>query len=195
MRRKAAGKEDRAWLERAYGYAAERLRAVDARAALGRDDRIVALLRFWKWPAPESVKDETGHYRQSRRFFWGSSRTSWRDYVVPQSRSKRLRALFALQVCDSGKDDGGSAASDFGHSWRQRSCCCPEKSRDLPVVPPFRPHAPPAPAHFQIVVARQSGRPGPSAARASTARNLSGRIAIRSLQPRAIFFSRAFCAS
>jgi len=76
---------------------------VDARAALGGDDGLSRYYDFGNGPAPESVKDETGHYRQVAAFFLGQQQDEWRNYVVPKKEQPHVGPLFALQVCDSTK--------------------------------------------------------------------------------------------
>ena len=66
---KAAGHEDRKWLERAYGYAAKdyEMWTRDPHTAEG-----TGLSRYYDFgdvPAPESLKDETDHYRRVAAYF------------------------------------------------------------------------------------------------------------------------------
>jgi alpha,alpha-trehalase len=101
---KAAGKEDRAWLERAYGYATRDYGLWTREPHLAGTTGLSRYYDFGKGPAPESVKDETGHYRQVAAFFLGQKQDEWRDYVVPQKPDEaHVGPLFALQVCDSAK--------------------------------------------------------------------------------------------
>jgi alpha,alpha-trehalase len=69
---------------------------------------------FGNGPAPESVKDETGHYRQVAGFFLGQQQDEWRDYVVPQKDQAHVGPLFALQVCDSTKTMAQAACDSAG---------------------------------------------------------------------------------
>jgi alpha,alpha-trehalase len=112
---KAAGKEDRAWLERAYGYAARDYGLWTREPHLAGTTGLSRYYDFGNGPAPESVKDETGHYRQVAAFFLGQPQDMWRDYVVPQKADvKQVGPLFALQVCDSTKTMAGSACDSAG---------------------------------------------------------------------------------
>src|SRR5712671_3747030 len=61
---KVAGKEDRAWLERAYGYAARDYSLWTREPHLAGTTGLSRYYDFGNGPAPESMKDETGHYRQ-----------------------------------------------------------------------------------------------------------------------------------
>src|SRR5260370_21654404 len=70
---------------------------------------------FGNGPAPESVKDETGHYRQVAAFFLGQPQDMWRHYLVPQKANEaHVGPLFALQVCDSAKTMAGTACRSAG---------------------------------------------------------------------------------
>src|SRR5690242_17128312 len=68
---KADGKEDRAWLERAYGYASRDYGLWTREPHLAGTTGLSHYYDFGNGPAPESVKDETGHYRQVAAFFLG----------------------------------------------------------------------------------------------------------------------------
>jgi alpha,alpha-trehalase len=112
---KAAGKEDRAWLERAYGYASRDYALWTREPHLAGTTGLSRYYDFGSGPAPESVKDETGHYRQVAAFFLGQTQDIWRDYVVPQKADQAHEGpLFALQVCDSAKSMGQAACDSAG---------------------------------------------------------------------------------
>ncbi len=66
---KAAGHEDRKWLERAYGYA-KRDQAMWVREPhLAGETGLSRYYDFGDEPAPESLKDETDHYRRVAAYF------------------------------------------------------------------------------------------------------------------------------
>ena len=112
---KAAGKEDRAWLEGAYGYASRDYGLWTREPHLAGSTGLSRYYDFGNGPAPESVKDETGHYRQVAAFFLGQPQDIWRDYVVPQKADQpHVGPLFALQVCDSSKAMGQAACDSAG---------------------------------------------------------------------------------
>jgi len=112
---RVAGKEDRAWLERAYGYAARDYSLWTREPHLAGTTGLSRYYDFGNGPAPESVKDETGHYRQVAGFFLGQQQDEWRDYVVPQNADQpHVGPLFALQVCDSTKAMGQAACDSAG---------------------------------------------------------------------------------
>jgi len=112
---KGAGKEDRAWLERAYAYAARDYGLWTREPHLAGMTGLSRYYDFGNGPAPESVKDETGHYRQVAAFFLGQQQDVWRDYLVPQKPDEtHVGPLFALQVCDSSKAMAQAACDSAG---------------------------------------------------------------------------------
>jgi alpha,alpha-trehalase len=108
---KVAGHEDRPWLEKAYGY------AVRDHALWTREPHLAGatgLSRYYDFgtgPAPESVKDETGHYAQVAAYFLAQPAMG-RGRLVPKKANDPSQQLvgpiFALQVCDT--------AGTMGHS-------------------------------------------------------------------------------
>jgi len=112
---KATGREDRAWLERAYGYATRDYGLWTREPHLAGTTGLSRYYDFGNGPAPESVKDETGHYRQVAAFFLGQKQDAWRDYVVPQKPDEEhVGPLFALQVCDSANTMAQGACDSAG---------------------------------------------------------------------------------
>ena len=111
---KAAGQEDRAWLERAYGYASRDYGLWTREPHLAGTTGLSRYYDFGNGPAPESVKDETGHYRQVAAFFLGQQQEEWRNYVVPQKEQPHVGPLFALQVCDSTRTMAQAACDSAG---------------------------------------------------------------------------------
>jgi alpha,alpha-trehalase len=111
---KAAGQEDRAWLERAYGYASRDYGLWTREPHLAGTTGLSRYYDFGNGPAPESVQDETGHYRQVAAFFLGQQQDEWRNYVVPQKEQPHVGPLFALQVCDSTKTMAQGACDSAG---------------------------------------------------------------------------------
>ena len=61
---KREGHEDRAWLERAYGYAKRDHQMWLRPELLAGDTGLSRYFDFGEGPAPESLKDEVDHYRQ-----------------------------------------------------------------------------------------------------------------------------------
>jgi len=100
---KEKGKEDRSWLERAYGYA---LRDHDMwlepemRAG---DTGLSRYFDFGDGPAPESLKDEKDHYRKVVEYFLSHPEPSAGRFVerLP-NESKELGPgmIYVLRLCD-----------------------------------------------------------------------------------------------
>jgi alpha,alpha-trehalase len=112
---KATGREDRAWLERAYGYATRDYGLWTREPHLAGTTGLSRYYDFGNGPAPESVKDETGYYRQVAAFFLGQKQDVWRDYVVPQKPDEaHVGPLFPLQVCDSANTMAQAACDSAG---------------------------------------------------------------------------------
>ena len=115
---KAAGRDDRAWLARAYDYASRDHALWTREPHLAGSTGLSRYYDFGNGPAPESVKDETGHYRQVAAFFLGQPDRG-RDYLANTSKdsASTVGPIFALQVCDTSKtmarpecDSAGSAS-------------------------------------------------------------------------------------
>jgi alpha,alpha-trehalase len=117
LKEKAAAEQDRAWLARAYEYAKRDYGLWTHEPHLAGSTGLSRYYDFGNGPAPESVKDETGHYRQVAAFFLGQPDLG-RGYVVSnKSGEPTVGPLFALEVCDSknamtsGACDPAGAAS------------------------------------------------------------------------------------
>src|SRR5256714_247243 len=102
--RKAAGQEDRAWLAKSYDYAQRDYALWTHQPHLAGATGLSRYFDFGNGPAPESVKDETGHYRQVAAFFL-SQPDRGRDYLVSKTPASgpSFGPIFALQVCDTSK--------------------------------------------------------------------------------------------
>jgi alpha,alpha-trehalase len=101
---KAAGREDHVWLEKAYDYAKRDYALWTHEPHLAGSTGLARYYDFGTGPAPESLKDETGHYAQVAAFFLAQPGMG-RGVVVqkkPGATSQPLVGpLFALQVCDT----------------------------------------------------------------------------------------------
>jgi alpha,alpha-trehalase len=101
---KAAGHEDRAWLEKAYGYAVRDYGLWTREPHLAGSTGLSRYYDFGNGPAPESLKDETGHLSQVAAYFLAHP-GSGRGYLVPAKSGEGSQApvgpLFALQVCET----------------------------------------------------------------------------------------------
>jgi alpha,alpha-trehalase len=111
---KSPSKEDRAWLARAYEYAKRDYALWTRDPHLAGATGLSRYYDFGNGPAPESVKDETGHYRQVAAFFLGQPDLG-RGYVVSnRSGEPVVGPLFALEVCDSTKAMANAACDAAG---------------------------------------------------------------------------------
>jgi alpha,alpha-trehalase len=101
---RAAGHEDRAWLQKAYGYAVRDHELWTREAHQAGSTGLARYYDFGNGPAPESVKDETSHYAQVAAYFL-SQRGMGRGHLVQKqpgnAAQQTVGPLFALQVCDS----------------------------------------------------------------------------------------------
>jgi alpha,alpha-trehalase len=66
---KAKGNDDKKWLQRAYGYAAKDWEMWVRAPHLAGDTGLARYYDFGDVPAPESLKDETDHYRRVAAYF------------------------------------------------------------------------------------------------------------------------------
>jgi alpha,alpha-trehalase len=115
---KAAGHEDRAWLEKAYGYAARDYSLWTREPHLAGSTGLSRYYDFGNGPAPESLKDETGHLTQVAAYFLAHP-GGGRGYLVPMKDGEGSQApvgpLFGLQVCETtttmARSDCASAGS------------------------------------------------------------------------------------
>jgi len=100
---KAQGKEDRAWLERAYGYAVRDHNMWITEPLLAGDTGLSRYFDFGEGPAPESLKDETDHYQKVAEYFLQHTDIGARflvDRTPGESPDARVGAWYALKLCD-----------------------------------------------------------------------------------------------
>jgi alpha,alpha-trehalase len=102
--RKAAGHDDREWLQRAYGFAVRDHALWTSAPHLAGSTGLARYYDFGNGPAPESLKDETGHLEQVAAYFLAQPGMG-RGFVVQKRSSGApqplLGPIFSLQVCDS----------------------------------------------------------------------------------------------
>jgi len=114
---KAAGHDNRAWLEKAYGYAKRDHALWTSEAHLAGDTGLSRYYDFGLGPAPESLKDETGHYREVAAFFLAQPDRGG-SYFVQKSPSEppspQLGPAFNVQACDVAKTMTRSECSSAG---------------------------------------------------------------------------------
>jgi alpha,alpha-trehalase len=116
--RKAAGYEDRVWLEKAYNYAARDYGLWTREPHLAGSTGLSRYYDFGTGPAPESLKDETGHLAQVAAYFLAHPETGRDDLVRKKAGDESqpiVGPLFALQVCETtttmARSDCASAGS------------------------------------------------------------------------------------
>jgi alpha,alpha-trehalase len=109
---KAAGREDRAWLEKAYGYAVRDHDMWTRPPLLAADTGLSRYFDLGEGPSPESVKDETGHYRDVAAYFllhpmaddaYGQSYVTLKDGA--QSGRVIYGSQYLVDVCDLATPD------------------------------------------------------------------------------------------
>ncbi len=100
---KAAGHEDRAWLTKAYRLATKDHSLWDAEPHLAGSTGLSRYFDFGDGPAPESVQDETGHYREVVAYFLAHPEQD-RNLLVRkapgQTSPLTVGSTYSLQVCD-----------------------------------------------------------------------------------------------
>jgi alpha,alpha-trehalase len=112
---KAAGHEDRAWLEKAYGYAVRDHDMWTREPLLAGDTGLSRYFDLGEGPSAESVKDETGHYRDVAAYFLlhpAADQAYGQSYVTVKEDASPDRVIYGsqyqMEVCDKGKTTGGS---------------------------------------------------------------------------------------
>jgi alpha,alpha-trehalase len=100
---KAAGHEDRKWLERAYGYAAKDWEMWENAPHIAGDTGLSRYYDFGDVPAPESLKDETDHYRRVAAYFLMHPELD-RGYLerqpVGKGDSVQVGKVYGVDICD-----------------------------------------------------------------------------------------------
>ncbi len=100
---KAAGHEDRAWLAKAYKLAVKDHALWVKEPHLAGSTGLSRYYDFGDGPAPESVKDETGHYREVVALFLAHPELDHNLLVrrAPgQTSPLTVGSTYSLQVCD-----------------------------------------------------------------------------------------------
>lgn len=100
---KAAGHEDRAWLEKAYGYAAKDYENWVREPHLAGNTGLSRYYDFGTGPAPESLKDEAGIHRRVTAYFLAHPETA-KEYLIAGTGNPAappvLGTAYSVQVCD-----------------------------------------------------------------------------------------------
>ena len=116
---KAAGHEDKKWLARAYAFAAKDHDMWTEAPHLASDTGLSRYFDRGDGPSPESVKDETGHYRDVAAFFLKHPELDDHYLVRKDAGSTSpptFGAQYSVRVCDSGHDASPTIAKATGHA-------------------------------------------------------------------------------
>jgi alpha,alpha-trehalase len=101
---KAAGHEDRKWLERAYGYAGKDYEMWISAPHTADGTGLSRYYDFGNVPAPESLKDETDHYRRVAAYFVMHPELD-RGYLerepIGKPNGNAVGKHYAVDVCES----------------------------------------------------------------------------------------------
>jgi alpha,alpha-trehalase len=99
---KAAGHKDRAWLEKAYGYASRDYENWNREPHLAGSTGLSRYYDFGNGPAPESLKDEAGSYRKVAGYFLLHPQPG-RNYLAENARDSEPGTGFqySVQICDA----------------------------------------------------------------------------------------------
>jgi alpha,alpha-trehalase len=102
---KAAGHDDKDWLERGYKYAAKDWEMWSREPHLAGETQLARYYDFGDSPAPESLKDETDHYRKVASYFLNHPEQD-RGYLVrtkadaKNGASQTVGRNYSVQICD-----------------------------------------------------------------------------------------------
>jgi alpha,alpha-trehalase len=101
---KAAGHENRSWLEKAYGYASKDYENWNRDPHVAGTTGLSRYYDFGNGPAPESLKDEAGVHRKVAAYFL-LHRQAGRDYLMEKSSASDSGVGFeySVQICDAAK--------------------------------------------------------------------------------------------
>ena len=115
---KAAGHEDKKWLARAYEYAVRDHDMWTKAPHLAGDTGLSRYFDRGEGPSPESVKDETGHYRDVAAYFLRHPDVD-DHYLVRkdpgQTTPQTYGAQYSVRVCDSKRDNTPEIAQPGEH--------------------------------------------------------------------------------
>jgi alpha,alpha-trehalase len=104
---KPAGHEDKKWLARAYEFASKDHDMWTVAPHLAGDTGLSRYFDRGDGPSPESVKDETGHYREVAGYFLRHPELD-DQYLVRKDAGKTtpqtFGAQYAVRVCDTSHD-------------------------------------------------------------------------------------------
>ncbi len=99
---KAAGHEDKSWLERAYGYVSTDYERWNREPHVAGSTGLSRYYDFGTGPAPESLKDEAGVHRKVANYFLLHPQAGYLMENASTSDSG-VGFRFSVQVCDGAK--------------------------------------------------------------------------------------------
>jgi alpha,alpha-trehalase len=114
---KAAGHEDKKWLARSYTFAVTDHDMWTQEPHLAGSTALSRYFDLGNGPSPESVKDETGHYRDVAAFFLRHPELDDHDLVRKdpgKTEPQTFGAQYSVRVCDSGHDASPKVAQAPG---------------------------------------------------------------------------------
>jgi alpha,alpha-trehalase len=103
---KDKGHEDRAWLEHAYQYAVRDHDMWNAEPMLAGSTGLSRYYDFGEGPAPESLKDESDHYKKVAEYFLlhpESAQGHLMERKPDETEALGVGPQFSLQLCDISK--------------------------------------------------------------------------------------------
>jgi len=111
---KGAGHEDKKWLARSYEYAKKDQAMWVREPHLAGDTGLSRYYDFGDVPAPESLKDETDHYRKVAAYFLNHPEQD-HGYLVRKGGSRAEAPVgkgYTVQICDDGRTAEHSSCDD-----------------------------------------------------------------------------------
>ena len=100
---KAAGHEDRQWLEKAYGYASKDYEMWNRDPHLAGTTGLSRYFDFGEGPVAEGLQDESGHYKNVAGYFVNHPESATGELVESKSGQSNPDAVgfaFELQLCE-----------------------------------------------------------------------------------------------
>jgi len=101
---KASGHENRAWLEKAYGYASRDYQMWNRAPHLAGSTGLSRYYDFGEGPVAEGLQDETGHYKSVAAYFVNHPEVETGEFVEAKPGQKNPDAIgfaFQLQLCET----------------------------------------------------------------------------------------------
>ena len=99
---KASGHEDRAWLEKAYGYASRDYETWNRDPHLAGSTGLSRYYDFGEGPPPEGIQDEAGYYHRVVVYYLAHPDAASNHLVeLKQPNSDTVGFTFGLQLCEN----------------------------------------------------------------------------------------------